>query len=79
MVGVQTRLPPLDKVKPMNKFSSGDGMTGSIGIGSGYGRARNATEELARILGGIGALPESLPLSEHAEALSRAAVVEWQS
>jgi len=63
----------------MNKLSFGDGTTDSTGAGARLGRSRNPNEELARILGGIGAPPDLLPLSEHSEAPSRVAMLEWPS
>lgn len=83
MVGVQTQLDGIDKVLHMNKFAFGDDKTGAAApasrlMRSRLGRSRTADEELARILGGIGTLPDFLPHAERAEALSRAAILEWQ-
>lgn len=52
----------------MHDTSFGDGITGSTGAGLRLGRSRSANEELARILGGIGELPDSLPRADRAEA-----------
>ncbi len=80
MVGVQTHLDSIDKVVYMKEFAFCDGMTGAMMPGGlGLSRSRTANEELARILGGIGALPPDFPPNiEPADALRRAAMLEWQ-
>jgi hypothetical protein len=61
----------------MNNSSIGDGMTGSRDPDANFRLRRNANEELARILGGIGALPEPQVPSDRVEALRTFSMVEW--
>jgi hypothetical protein len=69
----------MDKVIFMNKLGFRDGVTGAMLPGLGFSRSRTANEELARVLGGIGALPpDFLPNTEQVDALGRAAILEWQ-
>jgi len=61
----------------MNKSSFDIGMSGTMEAGAAFALRRNANEELARILGGIGALPDPIPVSERVESLCKTAMVEW--
>jgi hypothetical protein len=61
----------------MNKSFFGEGMKGSSGRDARLARTRNAHQEMARILGGIGAPLDPLPLLEPAEAVRKSAIAEW--
>jgi hypothetical protein len=63
-------------LRDMSKSSFDDRFRESSSRDLSLTRTRGANEELARILGGIGALPDPLPLSPRAHALLHATTLD---